>query len=206
MTIAEAVNNAIEVNPDGDNWEIMEDVSKSLFDQHRTMNDDGDLVGFADGSFYSFDLNITDGDANRCFPSRAELMESIDAYNSVLDYTDSRWPVMEYCGVVRDSGDRIDTLELTDIVDVTGKRVEFVSTERYDEEEDNCYIEYRTDLAAAIGKCVRITAREDSYVADGSSPNGTPFSFKEPVLLDVTLLEVMPSTPELRTMEAAANV
>ncbi len=144
MTIAEAVNNAIEANPNGDKWEIMEDVSKSLFDQHRTMNDDGDIVGFEDGSLYSFDPNITDWDANRYFSSRADLMESIDAYNYALDYTNSRCPVEEYSGVVRDSGDRIDTLELTNIVDATGKRVEFVSTERYDEEEDSCYIEYRT--------------------------------------------------------------
>lgn len=206
MTIAEAVNNAIEANRDGDNWKSMEQVSNSLFDKHRTMNDDGDLVGFEDGSFYSFDPNITDGDANRYFSSRAELMESIDAYNFVLDYTDSRCPVMEYCGVVRESGDRIDTLELTDIVDASGKRVEFVSTDRHDEAEDSCYIEYRTDLAAAIGKRVRITAREDSYVADGCSPRGNFFSFHEPVLLDVTLLEVMPDTSKLRTMEAAANV
>lgn len=206
MTIAEAVNNAIEANPDGNKWEIMVDVSKSLFNQHRTMNDDGDIVAFEDGSLYSFDPSIMDEDANPVFSSSADLMEAIDAYNYALDYSNSRCPVEEYCGVVRDTGDRIDTLELSDIVDVTGKRVEFVSTERYDEEEDSCYIEYRTDLAAAIGKRVRITAREDSYVVDGSSPNGTPFSFKEPVLLDVTLLEVMPSTPELRTMEAAANV
>ncbi len=108
--------------------------------------------------------------------------------------------------MVRDSGGRIDTLELTDIVDATGKRVEFVSTERYDEEEDSCYIEYRTDLAAAIGKRVCIMAREDSYVADGCSPRGTPFAFKQPVLLDVTLLEVMPDTSEIRTMETVANV
>ena len=206
MTIAEAVNNAIEANPDGDKWEIMEDVSKSLFDQRRTMNDDGDIVGFEDGSFYSFDPNITDGDANRFFPSRADLMESIDAYNYALDYTNSRCPVMEYSGVVRDGGGRIDTLEISDIVDASGKRVDFISTERYDEEEDSCYIEYRTNLAEAIGKRVRITAREDSYMADGCSPNGVPFTYKEPVLLDVTLLEVMPSTPELRTMEATANV
>ncbi|MGB8031774.1 MAG: hypothetical protein WCF30_19135 [Terracidiphilus sp.] len=162
MTIAEAVNNAIEANPDGDNWEVMEDVSKSLFDQHRTMNDNGDIVAFEDGSFYSFDPNIMDEDANPVFSSRADLMEAIDAYNYALDYTNSRCPVEEYSGMVRDSGDRIDTLELTNIVDATGKRVEFVSTERYDEEEDSCYIEYRTDLAAAIGKRVRITAREDT--------------------------------------------
>jgi hypothetical protein len=205
MTIAEAVKNAIETNSDGDNWEIMEQVSNFLFDQHRTMNDDGDIVAFEDGSFYSFDSNITDGDANRYFSSRTDLMESIDAYNSVLDYTDSRCSVMEYSGVVRNSGDRIDTLELTDIADASGKRFEFVSTERYDKAEDSCYIEYRTDLAAAIGKQVRITAREDSYVADGCSPTGTLFTFKEPVLLDVTLLEVMPCTPELQTMETAAN-
>jgi hypothetical protein len=204
MTIAEAVNNAIEVNREGDNWEIMEQVSKSLFDQHRTMNDDGDIVGFEDGSFYSFDPNFNDGDDNRFFPSRANLMQSIDAYNSVLDYTDSRCPVMEYSGVVHGSGDRIDTLELTNIVDASGKRVEFVSTERYDEEEDSCYIEYRTNLAEAIGERVHITAREDSYVADGCSPRGFSFSFKEPVLLDVTLLEVITSTPELQTMEATS--
>jgi len=206
MSIAKAVYNAIQANPDGDKWEIMEDVSKSLFDHHKTMNDDGDIVGFEDGSFYSFDPNITDGDANRFFSSRADLMESIDAYNYALDYTDSRCPVMEYSGVVRDSSDRIDTLELTDIVDASGKCIEFVSTERYDVADDSCYIEYRTNLAVAIGKRVRITAREDSYMADGCSPNGVLFTYKEPVLLDVTLLEVMPSTPELRTMEATDNV
>jgi hypothetical protein len=194
MTIAEAVNNAIEANPDGDKWEIMEDVTKSLFTRHRTMNDDGDLVEFEDGSFYSFDANIMDGAATRYFSSRADLMVFIDAYNYVLDFTDSRCPVEEYIGTVRESGDRIDTLELTDIVDGSGNQVDFVSTERYDEAEDSCYIEYRSCLAEVIGKRVRITAREDSYVADGCSPRGFPFSFQEPVLLDVTLSEVMPST------------
>ena len=175
MTIAEALQAAIEANPDGDKWDIMEEVSKSLYDQCRTMNDHGDVMVFEDGSFYSFDQNITDEDANPCFSTRADLMTGIDAYNSVLDYTDNRCPVTEYSGVVHDSGDRIDTLELMDIVDASGKRV-------------------------------RITAREGSYVADGCSPKGVPFSFNEPVLLDVTLLGVMPDTPELRTMEVAGKV
>ena len=142
MTIAEAVNNAIEADPDGDIWELMEDSSKSLFDRHRTMNDDGDIVGFQDGSFYSFDPNITDGDANCYFSSRADLMEAIDAHScalSVYFLGDN-----EYIGTVCESGDRIDTLELTDIVDASGERVEFVSTERYDVAENSCYVEYRT--------------------------------------------------------------
>ena len=207
MTIAEIVFNAIKANkdnPDGDcDFEIMEETSNGPFHLHRRMFSIEQIVEFDDGSFFSFNAEVTDEYGNPCFSTRAYLMKAIDAHNDFVGM--DCLTVKEYSGVVRGSGYCIDTLVLTNIIDASGNRVEFVSDNKYDEKNDTCYIEYRSHLAAAISKRVHITAREGTYEDYGHLNNGTYYSFNEPVLLNVSHLNVPPDTLELRTMEVSAS-
>lgn len=204
MTMAETVNNAITANPDGNQFEIMEEVSNGKFISHRRMFSVYSFVEFDDGSFFSFYAEVTDENGNSCFSTRADLMKAIDAHNDVVGM--DCLTVKEYSGVIRGRGDCIDTLVLNDIIDASGNRVEFVSNNKYDVKEDICYIEYRSDLAAAFGKRVRITAREGTYEDYVDFHGNASYIFHEPVLLNVTLLEVLPDTQELRTMEEAGTL
>jgi hypothetical protein len=207
MTIAEIVFNAIKANkpnPDGDcDFEIMEEASNGQFHLHWRMFSIEKIVEFDDGSFFSFNAEVTDEYGNPCFSTRADLMKAIDAHNDVVGM--DCLTVKEYSGVVRGNGYCIDTLVLTDVIDASGNRVEFVSDNKYDAKNDTCYIEYRSHLAAAIGKRVHITARESTYEDYGNLNNGTYYSFHEPVLLNVNHLEVQPDTQELRKMEVSAS-
>jgi hypothetical protein len=208
MTIAEIVFNAIKANkgnPDGDcDFEIMEEASNGPFHLHRRMFSVNSIVEFDDESFFSFDAEVTDENGNPCFSTRAELMKAIDAQSNVVGM--DCLTVKEYSGVVRGSGYCIDTLVLTDIIDASGNRIEFVSDNKYDAKNNTCYIEYRSHLVAAIGKRVHITAREGTYEDYGNFNNGTYYSFHEPVLLNVSHLNVLPDTQELRTMEKAGSL
>lgn len=208
MTIAETVNNAIKANKanlDGDcDFEIMEEVSNNGFVLHRRMFSVNNFVEFDDGSFFLFYAEVTDENGNPCFSTRADLMKAIDAHNGVVGM--DCLTVKEYSGVVRGSGYCIDTLTLTDIIYASGNRIEFVSNNKYDAKNDICYIEYLSGLAAAIGKRVRITAREGTYEDYGNFHNGIYYSFHEPVLLNVNHLEALPDTQELRTMEEAGSL
>lgn len=206
MTIAETVFNAIKANKgnlDGDcDFEIMEETSGG-FGLHRRMFSIEKIVEFDDGSFFSFNAEVTDEYGNPCFSTRADLMEAIDAHNDFVGM--DCLTVKEYSGVVRGNGYCIDTLVLTDIIDASGNRIEFVSNNKYDAKNDTCYIEYRSHLAAAIGKRVHITAREGTYEDYGHLNSGTYYSFHEPVLLNVSHLNVLPDTRELRILKESAS-
>jgi hypothetical protein len=204
MTMAETVYNAITANPDGNQFEIMEEVSNGKFISHRRMFSVYGIVEFDDRSFFSFYAEVTDEYGNSYFSTRADLMKAIEAHSDVVGM--DCLTVKEYSGVIRDRGYCIDTLVLTDIIDASGNRVEFVSNNENDWKQDACYIEYRSDLAAAIGKRMRIMAREGTYEDYEDFHSHARYSFHEPVLLNVTFLEVLPDTQELRTMEEAGSL
>lgn len=185
-TIAQAVAAEIAAHSTDDCFELMDAVCDSQFNQHRSVNDDGDVVEFNDGSVYCFDESYGE---NVC-ANMVEFMEAVSEFDKM--YADNieeseklgNEPFIYLKGFLEsNAGDRVElSLRLTRVTTLSGAPVWFSTTEWDSEEIDECPMVYNANVAAHIGEHVTVKACTSTYAVDGCSARGACYTYSAPYL------------------------
>jgi hypothetical protein len=198
MTIAEQIyNRKLEAEKNGevdfDTFEFMEELTNCKFDSYRTTFDEGDIIGFEDGSYYVFDKVFSSESDCAVYNTRAELMENISSYNETPWGGDAD---MGITGVLSTDSNYINCLMLTDTTK-DGEPEYWDTDYRNDYEVQQVLVEYTTELAKLIGKKVTLTA-DTAYFNEGRvGSRGGDFHVKNFYLTNISLVQAEPQLTEV---------
>ncbi len=192
MTIAEQIyNRTLEAGKNGeehfDTFEYMEELTNSNFDSYRTTYDDGDVIGFADGSFYSFDDWFTDGETPH-FENKTQLLATISEINEAPWDGDAESSIT---GIVTQESPYINCLMLTETTE-NGEPAYWDTDDRNDYQVQQVLVEYTSELAKLIGKMVTIAADTGSFSEQRFGSRGGYFHVKNFFLTNIKVVEVEP--------------
>jgi len=192
MTIAEEIyNRTLEAGKNGeedfDAFEYMEERTNWKFDSYRTTYDNGDIIGFADGSFYSFDGWFTDGEVP-FFENKTQVLATISESNEAPWDGDGE---LSITGVVTEESPYINCLMLTETTE-NGEPDYWDTDDRNDYQVQQVLVEYTSELAKLIGKKVTIAADTASFNEQRVGSRGGCFHVRNFFLTNIKVVEVEP--------------
>lgn len=171
---------------------------------HRTKGGDS-ILEYGDGSVLSLAEEIMNNDAGRTFASMAEMRECMSAYeevyaDNIVDEPESpenlvrgnRPLYMVLEGTVVDDGHYVDLPFSLNNITRHGKLYpHFGSTDCFEYDGSLCPITYTSQLAANVGKWVKIKCAKGSFREERCSTRGNSYFVDTDFLHSATVLAVV---------------